>query len=99
MDKCLKETRRGGQFTLNTTHDDDFHQPNFPGTSIQKGGPREPWQDIHCRTEGPAAWDVLYNFEQRWRKQDDQDTWNVQAFRSIDGGCSRRASEVWYYKW
>ncbi|XP_049373672.1 phospholipase D alpha 1-like isoform X2 [Solanum verrucosum] len=55
--------------TLNTTHHDDFHQPNFTGTSIQKGGPREPWHDIHCRIEGPAAWDVLYNFEQRWRKQ------------------------------
>jgi phosphatidylserine/phosphatidylglycerophosphate/cardiolipin synthase-like enzyme len=32
-------------------------------------GPREPWHDIHCRVEGPAAWDVLTNFEQRWRKQ------------------------------
>ena len=32
-------------------------------------GPREPWHDIHCRMEGPAAWDVLLNFEQRWRKQ------------------------------
>ncbi|KAM3299745.1 hypothetical protein ACQJBY_040977 [Aegilops geniculata] len=94
--------------TLGTTHRDDFHQPNFPGASINKGGPREPWHDIHCRVEGPAAWDVLDNFEQRWRKQGDGDnhlvtldrgwaareavqdaeSWNVQVFRSIDGGAA-----------
>ncbi|XP_021738648.1 phospholipase D alpha 1-like [Chenopodium quinoa] len=98
--------------TLKTIHKDDFHQPNFPGASIQKGGPREPWHDIHCRLEGPVAWDVLYNFEQRWTKQkgkqflysldelkeritkpfevmtaaEEQESWNVQIFRSIDGG-------------
>lgn len=32
-------------------------------------GPRQAWHDIHSRIEGPAAWDVLLNFEQRWRKQ------------------------------
>jgi phospholipase D1/2 len=98
--------------TLNTTHHDDFHQPNFAGSSINKGGPREPWHDIHCRLEGAAAWDVLRNFEQRWSKQgsgkdllipldyntaiesqdmsmeeNDEDSWNVQVFRSIDGGA------------
>ncbi|GAV80759.1 LOW QUALITY PROTEIN: C2 domain-containing protein/PLDc domain-containing protein/PLD_C domain-containing protein, partial [Cephalotus follicularis] len=98
--------------TLNTVHHDDFHQPNFSGSSIKKGGPREPWHDIHCKLEGPVAWDVLYNFEQRWQKQvgnkflipidrlreitvqptpvmasDDTETWNVQIFRSIDGGA------------
>ncbi|XP_027919899.1 phospholipase D alpha 1-like [Vigna unguiculata] len=101
--------------TLNTVHRNDFHQPNFPNASIDKGGPREPWHDIHCKLEGPIAWDVLYNFEQRWEKQvgkehlfslDDldgilvhpsdsqksevgvEDTWNVQLFRSIDGGAA-----------
>ncbi|PUZ40818.1 hypothetical protein GQ55_9G453900 [Panicum hallii var. hallii] len=94
--------------TLGTTHNKDFHQPNFPGASIKKGGPREPWHDVHCRVEGPAAWDVLENFEQRWRKQgsgdnllvtldkgwasreaaDDAESWNVQVFRSIDGGAA-----------
>ena len=58
--------------TLKTIHRDDFHQPNFPGSSIEKGGPREPWHDIHCKLEGPVAWDVLYNFEQRWTKQADK---------------------------
>ncbi|KAG6780366.1 hypothetical protein POTOM_013221 [Populus tomentosa] len=99
--------------TLDTAHHDDFHQPNFTGASIQKGGPREPWHDIHSRLEGPIAWDVLFNFEQRWKKQggkdllvqlreledviippspamypDDHETWNVQLFRSIDGGAA-----------
>ncbi|PSS17857.1 Phospholipase D alpha 1 like [Actinidia chinensis var. chinensis] len=99
--------------TLDTAHHDDFHQPNFSGAAIRKGGPREPWHDIHSRLEGPIAWDVLFNFEQRWRKQggkdllvnlrelkdviippspvtysDDQETWNVQLFRSIDGGAA-----------
>lgn len=55
--------------SLATIHHDDFHQPNFPGASVKKGGPREPWHDIHCKLEGPVAWDVLYNFEQRWRRQ------------------------------
>ncbi|KAI9192102.1 hypothetical protein LWI28_018347 [Acer negundo] len=98
--------------TLKTTHHQDFHQPNFRGSSIRKGGPREPWHDIHCKLEGPVAWDVLYNFEQRWRKQvgdkfiippnklvefivpppstmsSDPESWNVQLFRSIDGGAA-----------
>lgn len=30
--------------------------------------PREPWHDLHCKIEGPAAYDVLLNFAQRWRK-------------------------------
>ncbi|KAK4410608.1 Phospholipase D alpha 1 [Sesamum angolense] len=99
--------------TLDTAHHDDFHQPNFTEAAITKGGPREPWHDIHSRVEGPIAWDVLFNFEQRWRKQggtdvllqireldnviippspvmypDDHETWNVQLFRSIDGGAA-----------
>ncbi|KAJ6394595.1 hypothetical protein OIU77_023743 [Salix suchowensis] len=99
--------------TLDSAHHDDFHQPNFTGASIQKGGPREPWHDIHSRLEGPIAWDVLFNFEQRWKKQggkdllvqlreledviippspvmhpDDHESWNVQLFRSIDGGAA-----------
>ncbi|XP_024017312.1 phospholipase D alpha 1 isoform X2 [Morus notabilis] len=99
--------------TLDTAHQHDFHQPNFHGASIAKGGAREPWHDIHCRLEGPIAWDVLCNFEQRWRKQghkdlllelrelgdtfvppspvifsEEQETWNVQLFRSIDGGSA-----------
>jgi phospholipase D1/2 len=59
--------------TLNTAHSNDFYQGNLPGAVLATGGPREPWHDIHCRIEGPAAWDVLHNFEQRWRKQGGDD--------------------------
>ncbi|KAK3133350.1 hypothetical protein QOZ80_6AG0535410 [Eleusine coracana subsp. coracana] len=54
---------------LDTTFRHDFVQNNFRHASLRHGGPREPWHDAHCRIEGPAAWDVLANFEQRWRKQ------------------------------
>lgn len=59
--------------SLKSAHIKDFHQPNFHGASIHKGGPREPWHDVHCRLEGPVAWDVLVNFEQRWKKQGGKD--------------------------
>lgn len=37
-------------------------------TAQDSGGPRQPWHDLHCRIDGPAAYDVLTNFEQRWKK-------------------------------
>ncbi|KAK7252996.1 hypothetical protein RIF29_37351 [Crotalaria pallida] len=50
---------------LDTVFSGDFHNPTFPaGTRV----PRQPWHDLHCRIDGPAAYDVLINFEQRWRK-------------------------------
>ncbi|KAJ8774134.1 hypothetical protein K2173_009565 [Erythroxylum novogranatense] len=56
--------------TLNTeSHCYDFYQTNIAGASLHKGGPREPWHDVHARIVGEAAWDVLSNFEQRWSKQ------------------------------
>ncbi|CAA2996966.1 phospholipase D alpha 1 [Olea europaea subsp. europaea] len=86
--------------------------PYFTESALTKGGPRESWHNIHSRLEGPIAWDVLFNSEQRWKKQggknillnlrelddiippspvmfpDDRETWNVQLFRSIDGGAA-----------
>ncbi|KAL8134788.1 phospholipase D delta [Apium graveolens] len=50
---------------LETVFEGDYHQPTFPaGTKA----PRQPWHDLHCRIDGPAAYDVLLNFEQRWKK-------------------------------
>ncbi|XP_042511638.1 phospholipase D delta-like [Macadamia integrifolia] len=50
---------------LDTVFHDDYHNPTFPaGTN----GPRQPWHDLHSRIEGHAAYDVLKNFEQHWRK-------------------------------
>ncbi|KAH9325861.1 hypothetical protein KI387_006039, partial [Taxus chinensis] len=55
--------------TLNFVHKDDFYNGCFKGAALDYGGPREPWHDIHAKLEGPAAWDVLTNFEQRWMGQ------------------------------
>nr|XP_043617437.1 phospholipase D delta-like [Erigeron canadensis] len=48
-----------------TVFKDDFHNPTF-SSGIK--GPRQPWHDLHCKIDGPAAHDVLKNFEQRWKK-------------------------------
>eukprot|EP00755_Sulcionema_specki_P030884 Sspe_Gene.95394::Locus_67698_Transcript_1_1_Confidence_1.000_Length_2476::g.95394::m.95394/K01115/PLD1_2; phospholipase D1/2 len=59
--------------TLASHHLRDFYQtclakvPSHPGGTPE--GPRQPWQDVHCKVEGPAAHDVVYNFEQRWLTQ------------------------------
>ncbi|KAK8916872.1 Phospholipase D delta [Platanthera zijinensis] len=50
---------------LDSVYLNDFHNPTFPNETT---GPRQPWHDLHCKIEGPAAYDVLTNFEQRWRK-------------------------------
>ncbi|KAL5847912.1 hypothetical protein ACOSQ3_011436 [Xanthoceras sorbifolium] len=50
---------------LDTVFHNDYHNPTF---SAGTKGPRQPWHDLHCKIEGPAAYDVLTNFEQRWKK-------------------------------
>lgn len=55
-------------FNYQSHHSEDFYQNCTPGSTIETG-PREPWHDIHAKLEGPAALDVLTNFEERWRKQ------------------------------
>ncbi|KAG9453180.1 hypothetical protein H6P81_006084 [Aristolochia fimbriata] len=52
--------------TLKTLHRDDYHNPTFTGSVVNC--PREPWHDLHCKIDGPAAYDVLKNFEERWRQ-------------------------------
>jgi len=55
--------------TIGTVHKaPDFYQ-NCWRTTSGDYGPREPWHDIHMKVEGPAAHDVLQNFEERWKKQ------------------------------
>eukprot|EP00755_Sulcionema_specki_P006403 Sspe_Gene.35353::Locus_17136_Transcript_1_1_Confidence_1.000_Length_2533::g.35353::m.35353/K01115/PLD1_2; phospholipase D1/2 len=56
--------------TLQTIHADDFYQncvplTGAPGTIF----PRQPWQDIHLKLEGQAAYDIARNFEHRWMTQ------------------------------
>ncbi|RZC18727.1 Phospholipase D beta 1 [Glycine soja] len=50
--------------TLQTLHKDDYHNPTFTGNT--GGCPREPWHDLHSKIDGPAAYDILKNFEERW---------------------------------
>ncbi|KAK7283437.1 hypothetical protein RIF29_12953 [Crotalaria pallida] len=50
---------------LDTVYENDYHNPTF---SAGTKGPRQPWHDLHCKIEGPAAYDILTNFEQRWRR-------------------------------
>ncbi|KAI3681680.1 hypothetical protein L6452_36483 [Arctium lappa] len=52
--------------TLNTVHAKDYHNPTFTGNL--SGCPREPWHDLHSRIDGPAAYDIMTNFEERWLK-------------------------------
>ncbi|CAL5011847.1 unnamed protein product [Urochloa decumbens] len=47
----------------------DVHNPTFSKDDAAKG-PRQPWHDLHCRLDGPAADDVLRNLQQRWSKLD-----------------------------
>ncbi|XP_073025857.1 LOW QUALITY PROTEIN: phospholipase D beta 1-like [Primulina eburnea] len=115
------DTRKHAIFsTLQSVHKDDYHNPNYTGPAV--GCPREPWHDLHCRIDGPAAYDILTNFEERWKRaskqrssfqkmkalyddsllkleripdmlglaevaslgNNDQESWHVQVFRSID---------------
>ncbi|WOL13176.1 phospholipase D delta-like [Canna indica] len=50
---------------LDTVYQNDIHNPTF---SVRTKCPRQPWHDLHCKIEGPAAYDILKNFEQRWSK-------------------------------
>ncbi|KAI5019709.1 hypothetical protein ZWY2020_044597 [Hordeum vulgare] len=52
--------------TLQTLHKEDYHNPNF--AAVDGRGPREPWHDLHSKIDGPAAYDVLKNFQERWLK-------------------------------
>ena len=55
--------------TLKAEHSRDFYQKCRRNFCFSSCGPRQPWHDIHCQLEGSIAWDVVFNFEQRWNKQ------------------------------
>ena len=54
--------------TLQTLHKNDFYSYIVPDVT-QNVGPREPWHDCHSKVDGPAALDIMKNFEERWYKQ------------------------------
>lgn len=49
----------------------NFDNPALEGDTpllrtLSVNQPREPWEDVHARIEGPAATDLVRNFVQRW---------------------------------
>ncbi|KAJ9436383.1 Phospholipase D gamma 1 [Diplonema papillatum] len=60
--------------TLEKDHRADFYQTMSTPKEHDDGaseGPRQPWQDIHSQIQGPAAHDLVENFENRWATQGD----------------------------
>jgi len=56
--------------TIKRQHKEDFFQSSLPEEDLDaEVGPRQPWQDIHCRVTGQSAVDVLKTFIERWHKQ------------------------------
>ncbi|XP_064116971.1 uncharacterized protein LOC135222709 isoform X2 [Macrobrachium nipponense] len=100
--------------TLPEQHQHDFY--NGVCTASVSTGPRQPWHDIHLYVEGPAAGDILCNFQERWRRQafdrenrllgvtkddfeleweySEEDSWNVQFFRSINSDSAMFDTDV-----
>ncbi|KAK8654508.1 hypothetical protein V6N13_128472 [Hibiscus sabdariffa] len=54
--------------TLRTFHKDDYYNGPLREQGTVAGCPRQAWHDLHCKIDGPAAYDVLVNFEERWMK-------------------------------
>ncbi|KAE8055229.1 hypothetical protein FH972_012084 [Carpinus fangiana] len=70
LDLCMGryDTTKHSLFrTLQTVHKGDDYNPTF--TKPPVGCPRQPWHDLHSRIDGPAAYDILTNFEERWFRE------------------------------
>jgi len=57
--------------TLLNEHKGDFRNSNAKVVN-ELQGPREPWHDIHSKVEGRIAYDVFFNFYERWARQGPQ---------------------------
>lgn len=64
--------------------------------------PRMPWQDVHCRVEGPAVHDIFANFVQRWNvavlENKDNTSRGVDRKTGIDW-MVRPLSTDWLKRW
>ena len=86
--------------TLLHEHKDDFRNSNAKVVNPLEG-PREPWHDIHSKVEGRIAYDVFFNFYERWARQGQQgkpfeDLQNVlQSDINIDGPLNIDPARAW----
>ena len=55
--------------SITDEHKGDFYNGYLPNDVKDVHGPRQPFHDIHCKLEGPVAYDVFQNFIERWKKQ------------------------------
>ena len=65
--------------TLQTWQKGDYYQNCFPGAK-EGVDLMQPWQDVHCKVEGPIARDLVTNFEERWLKQNSE-KWHGSLFK------------------
>lgn len=50
-------------------HDSPQPLASPDNTRLAEDQPRMPWQDVHCRIEGPSVYDLSRNFIDRWNGQ------------------------------
>jgi len=82
--------------TLQTDHLGDCYNGCYP-INAAKVGPRQPWHDIHASVRGPAAYDVIANFRERWFKQASDAAGELVDLNSIGMGQPVRhtSAESW----
>ncbi|CAI0461405.1 unnamed protein product [Linum tenue] len=68
LGELLKYKSEEGVRVLLLVWDDKTSHDKFGISTAGTKAPRQPWHDLHSRIDGPAAYDLLINFEQRWRK-------------------------------
>ncbi|KAL3719087.1 hypothetical protein ACJRO7_004090 [Eucalyptus globulus] len=73
------------------TFKNDTHNPTFASTI---NVPRQPWHDLHRKVEGQAAYDILKNFEQRWKKAAKLREFNLKDVRRWHMNALLRLDEI-----
>jgi phospholipase D1/2 len=84
--------------TLGTDHKGDAYNGCF-AVDVANVGPREPWHDIHSSLRGPAAYDVICNFTERWCKQASDAVGELVDLQSLGLGSPCRPKsrrQMWY---
>lgn len=84
--------------TLGSLHSGDAYNGCFQ-VNVADVGPREPWHDIHSSLRGPAAFDVICNFTERWCKQAPDAVGELLDLESLglDKPCRpKNRREMWY---